>query len=83
VALEPTFADTAGKVGYIGEWTEEGRSKSTHGRSDAVTFMRWPLQRSEFREGKLAQEFELQERCHARRGLDGSEHVSDPHDAVS
>jgi hypothetical protein len=28
----------------IGEWAEETRSKSTHGCSDAVTFMRWTLQ---------------------------------------
>lgn len=28
----------------LGEWTEESRSKSTHGRSDAHTFMRRTLQ---------------------------------------
>jgi len=32
----------------IGEWTERGRSKSTHGRSGGDVFTKWPLQDRNF-----------------------------------
>jgi hypothetical protein len=49
----------------IGEWTERGRSKSTHGRGWG-RIHEMAFARSEFRELRLSQKFELLER---RTGL--------------
>jgi len=50
----------------IGEWPEASRSKSTHGLSDADTFMRWTLQDPNSGKRRLSQKSELSEREQTR-----------------